>query len=171
MVEKLSVENVELKEAQQEHIQSHQALMKANQELLEQLQIMKTQLATVKEDIRTEFDMKIDTIFDLFWGHPNSQQLTQSSKMLRENDSNGLYESPARKKPDNKGSPFIDRLMAMGDDRQRMDQLHAQNWLLHRFNGAVAYTPPMGPPLYHYPMQNDLMNLPQARADQGENVV
>ena len=66
MVEKLSIENVELKEAQQITLQTQQDLMDANRELIGQIQTMKTQLVTVKDDIRKEFDTKIDTIFELF---------------------------------------------------------------------------------------------------------
>ena len=66
MVEKLCIKNVELKEAQQITLQTQQNLMDANKELIGQIQTMKTQLATVKDNIRKEFDTKIDTIFELF---------------------------------------------------------------------------------------------------------
>ena len=66
MVEKLSIENVELKEAQQVTLQTQQNLMDTNRELIEQIQTMKTQLATVNDDIWKEFDTKIDSIFELF---------------------------------------------------------------------------------------------------------
>ena len=66
MVEKLSIKNVEHKEAQQVTLQTQQNLMDANRELIEQIQTMKTQLATVKDDIWKEFDTKIDSIFELF---------------------------------------------------------------------------------------------------------
>ena len=164
---------MELKQIQQDHIQSRQALMKANQELLEQLHIMKTQLTTVKDDIRNECDMKIGAIFDKFRDQSHTQQPMLPPQ--REDCGPGPNESPARKKRDNKGCPFFDRLLAMGEERRWMEQLQACNWLLTRFIGAAGYTSPVGPPMMGspgcpFPMQHDLMNLPQAQADHKEHV-
>ena len=45
MVKKLSIENVELKQAQQITLQSQQDLMEANRDLITQVKLMKSQLA------------------------------------------------------------------------------------------------------------------------------
>ena len=134
---------------------------------------MKTQLTTVKDDTQNEFDEKIGAIFDIFRDQPHMQQPMLPPQ--REDCNTSINESPAQKKRDNKSSPLLDRLLAMGEEQRWMEQLQAQNWLLTWINGAASCTPPVGPPLtnspdYPFPLQHDLMNLPQARADHGEHV-
>ena len=82
-----------------------------------------------------------------------------------------MTESPARKKQDSKSTPMFDRLLEMGENRQLLEQFHAQNWLLHRFNNAAAahrYAP--GDTGYSYSIPYGSMNLPQARVDHSKNV-
>ena len=141
--------------------------MEANKELLEQLRSMKTQLAAVKDDIWKEFDTKIDTIFELFRSQTDPQPPSAPSKVPRdENDRGATPESPARKKQDSKSTPMFDRILAMGENRQMLEQFHARNWLLHRFNAAAAYRNAPG----DYSLPYGSMNLPQAWADKSENV-
>ena len=118
---------------------------------------MRTQLATVKEDIRKEFNSKFNTVFDLFKSHSYAQ-----------NDSGT---SPARKKPDNKSSPDHDRTLPMGMDTPRhfMEQTYMRNWLMHRYPGAPTYPPSIAQPEYPYLMPPGLMPLPQARVEAEEN--
>ena len=170
MVEQLSIENVELKQAQQVTIQSQQELMKANQELITQVQIMRSQLATMKDDIRKEFDTKIDTIFELFWSQQTeSQPPLPHSKVPRDTDVGNTNESPVRKKQDSKSTPMYDRLLSMGENQQLLEQMHARNWLLDRFNAAAGYQQSAVPTSNNYALPYGYMNLPQARADQREN--
>ena len=170
MVEKLSIENVELKQAQQTTLQSQQQLMHANRELIEQVQMMKTQLATVKDDIRKEFDSKIDTIFELFRTQTDPQIPPPPSKVPRELEAGVATESLARKKQDNKSTPMYDRFLTMNENRQLLEQFHARNWLLHCFNSVAGPYQATGVPSYNYAIANDSMNLPQARADHRDNV-
>ena len=151
MVEKLSIENEELKQAQQTTHQSQQELLKANQELLDQLQIVKTQLTTVKEDIRHEFDMKINTIFELFRDQLDGQTMVAQTKGPRDKEKVATIGSPACKKQDNKSTPMWDRLLAMGDNRHMLEQMHNRNWLLNRFHGTTGYYQPISVPHYNYP--------------------
>ena len=167
IVNKLSQENKDLKQAQESTLQSQQALVKANKELLQQVQLMQTQLATVKEDIRKEFDSKFDTILDLFRGNPYTDQQLHLSTTSRSKSQSDSGKSPARKKPDNKNSPTVD--VPMGANRQIMENMHMRNWLMYRYNGAPPYTPTIPPTGYPYMMPPVHMNLPQARVDHEEN--
>ena len=171
MVEKLSVENNELKLAQETALQSQRELLQANRELIEQVQIIKTQLATVKNDIRKEFDLKIDTIFGLFRGAPYPAMPPPPTKTPRSPTSYGENaDSPERKKHDSKSTPMQERLSAIEDEQYTTEQLHTRNWLLHKFNAATGYTPTVNPYGYAYVAPYGTMTLPQAQAEQPNNV-
>ena len=131
---------------------------------------MKSQLSTVKDDIRKEFDTKLDTIFELFRSHMDPRPQPPSLKVPRDTKGNGTgnAESPAHKKPDTKSTPMYDsRLLAMQENQHFMERMHARNFLLHRFNAVAGYTDESG---YNHTMPYGSMNLPQARADHSENV-
>ena len=117
---------------------------------------MQTQLATVKEDIRKEFDSKFESIFEFFKSHSYPQSDSGTS--------------PVRKKPDNKSSPS-DRTLPIGLDASRhfMEQTYMQNWLMHRFNGLPSYPPTISHPGYPYMMPPGPTPLPQARVEDKEN--
>ena len=65
---------------------------------------------------------------------------------------------------------MFDRFMAMGENSQILEQMHARNWLLHRFNSAAGNHNPTTTTGNHYTLPYGSMNLPQAQADQNENV-
>ena len=163
IVDKLSKENEDLKQAQEATLQSQQDLLKANQDLLQQVHIMQTQLANVKEDIRKEFDSKFDTILELFRG-PTYAATSQGG-----NTQSDLGDSPAHKKPDNKTSPTMDRMFPMSTPGNFMEQMHMRNWLMYQLNGAPSYSPTINNPGYPYMMPPVHMNLPQARVDKDEH--
>ena len=176
MVDRLNKENINLKQAQEATLQTQQKLMKTNQDLIAQVQTMQTQLATVKEDIRKEFDQKFEQILDLFRDQSFSNTTFPTTKIPRDESPGDSGDSPARKKPDNKTTPTHNRYPAMSDDRHLLEQMHMRNWLMYRYNAPTGYSNTMNPQGLPYMMPPGTMlppgtmNLPQARADQMQDV-
>ena len=112
MVDKLSIENNKLKKSQRAAMEAQQALLKANKELADQMSQVQLQLATVKDDIREEFDQKLKKMFQIlnFTQHPDlpstydqaSTPPRQTKMKARENS----IISPIKKKQDNKSTPM-----------------------------------------------------------------
>ena len=176
MVDKLNKENTTLKQAHEATLRTQQKLMETNQDLIAQVQIMQTQLATVKEDIRQEFDQKFEQILDLFRGQSLSAGAFPTTKTPREDSPSASGDSPARKKPDNKTTPTHNRYPPMSDDRHLLEQMHMRNWLMYRYNAPTGYPNTMNPqglPCMVPPgpmMPPGTMTLPQARADHMQDV-
>ena len=94
MVDNLHKENNTLKQAHEATLQSQQQLMKTNQDLIAQVQIMQTQLTTVKEDIRKEFDQKFEQILDLFRGQWLDVTAISTTKVPRDDSPSNSGDSP-----------------------------------------------------------------------------
>ena len=68
MVNKLSTENAEIKHSHQVTLAAQQELIDTNNRLLDQLSQVQTQLSTVKDDMRQEFDHKFNLLFKMITG-------------------------------------------------------------------------------------------------------
>ena len=176
MVDKLNKENTTLKQAHEATLQSQHELLKTNQELIAQVQTMQTQLATVKDDIRKEFDQKFEQILALFQGQLLSNPDFPTTKNPRDDSPSVTGDSPARKKPDNKTTPTHNRYPPMSDDRHLFEQMNMRNWLMYRYNAPTGYPNTMNPQGLPYMMPSGTMmspgtmNPPQARVDQMQNM-
>ena len=97
MVDNLNKENTDLKQAHEAKLQSQHELLKTNQELIAQVQTMQTQLVSVKDDIRKEFNQKFEQLLVLFRGHLLSENSFLTTKIPRDDSPSETGDSPAQK--------------------------------------------------------------------------
>ena len=113
MVDKWSIENTELKKSQKVALEAEKTLLKANKEMAEQMHLVQSQLVTVKDDIRQEFDQKFIHMFHMInlMQHPgiplpSAIHSTPPRQATKTKASKNSIVSPVKKKVDNKGTPM-----------------------------------------------------------------